>query len=189
MNAPIRSEDTKPAIPASAGRFVHLKVHSAYSLLEGALPISKIAKLADAHMMPAIGLTDTGNMFGALEFSDKLAGAGVQPIAGVTLRVDFREGGSQGRGAIAAIANAATKPAGPLALYALTEVGYANLAKLNSAAFLKTPDTEEPHVKIEWLEARPEGIIALTGGPDGPIDTAIREGRLEIGRASCRERV
>jgi DNA polymerase III subunit alpha len=54
MNAPIRPDETKSAKPANAHRFVHLKVHSAYSLLEGALPISKIAKMAEAHMMPAI---------------------------------------------------------------------------------------------------------------------------------------
>ena len=71
--------------------FVHLKVHSAYSLLEGALPIATLAKLADKRGIPALALTDTNNLFGALEFSDKLAGAGIQPIAGVSLAVDFGE--------------------------------------------------------------------------------------------------
>jgi DNA polymerase-3 subunit alpha len=182
MKAPIPSDPTKPDIPANAGRFVHLKVHSAYSLLEGALPIGKLAKLAEAHTMPAIGLTDSGNMFGALEFSDKLAGAGVQPIAGVTLRVDFREGEAQARGLPKMLTPDSTKPTGPIALFARNEAGYANLAKLNSAAFLETPEPEPPHVKIESLAARSDGIIALTGGPDGPIDTALRDGRPEIAR-------
>ena len=75
--------------------YVHLKVHSAYSLLEGALQIPKIAKLAIAHGMPAVGLTDTNNMFGALEFSDKLAEAGLQPIVGCTLQIDLRESGGK----------------------------------------------------------------------------------------------
>src|ERR671910_3639034 len=69
--------------------FVHLHVHSAYSLLEGALPISKLAEFAKADKQPALALTDTDNMFGALEFSDKLAGYGVQPIVGCALAVDF----------------------------------------------------------------------------------------------------
>ncbi len=185
MKAPIRPADpaAAPAVPANAGRFVHLKVHSAYSLLEGALPISKIAKLAEAHMMPAIGLSDSGNMFGALEFSDKLAGAGIQPVVGVTLKVDFREGGEAGRRAMKAILAEVVQPAGPIALYARTEAGYGNLAKLASAAFLKTSDLEAPHVKIEDVAERADGVIVLTGGPDGPIDTALRDGRPELARS------
>ena len=69
--------------------FVHLHVHSSYSLLEGALPIARLAELAKADRQPALALTDTDNMFGALEFSDKMAGAGVQPIIGCALAVDF----------------------------------------------------------------------------------------------------
>src|SRR6476469_8140021 len=69
--------------------FVHLHVHSSYSLLEGALTIGKLAELAKADRQPAIALTDTDNMFGALEFSDKLASAGIQPIVGCALRIDF----------------------------------------------------------------------------------------------------
>ena len=66
---------TQP-IRMAGPRFVHLKVHSAYSLLEGALPIGKLAKLAAAHGFPALALTDTNNLFGALEFSDKMSGRG-----------------------------------------------------------------------------------------------------------------
>src|SRR5829696_3257537 len=69
--------------------FVHLHVHSSYSLLEGALPIARLAELAKADRQPALALTDTYNMFGALEFSEKLAAAGVQPIIGCALAVDF----------------------------------------------------------------------------------------------------
>src|SRR6478735_11580764 len=69
--------------------FVHLHVHSSYSLLEGALTIGKLAELAKTDRQPALALTDTDNMFGALEFSDKLASAGIQPIVGCALSVDF----------------------------------------------------------------------------------------------------
>ena len=69
--------------------FVHLHVHSSYSLLEGALTIARLAELAKADQQPALALTDTDNMFGALEFSEKLSGSGIQPIIGCALAVDF----------------------------------------------------------------------------------------------------
>src|SRR5258708_197802 len=75
--------------PVSDPGFVHLHVHSSYSLLEGAMTIGRLAELAKADRQPALALTDTDNMFGALEFSDKLAGYGIQPIIGCALCVDF----------------------------------------------------------------------------------------------------
>ena len=71
--------------------FVHLHVHSAYSLREGALAIETLAKLAKADAMPALAITDTNNLFGALEFSEKLAKSGVQPIIGAQITVDFAD--------------------------------------------------------------------------------------------------
>src|SRR5476651_475744 len=91
MTAPTRPPAAETSTVPAQARFVHLKVHSAYSLLEGALPISKLAKLTSAYGYPALALTDTNNLFGALEFSDKLAEAGVQPIIGVAIDVDFGE--------------------------------------------------------------------------------------------------
>ncbi len=73
---------------SSAG-FVHLHVHSAYSLLKGSIKIAKLGELAKADRQPALALTDTDNMFGALEFSDKMAGYGIQPIVGCELAIDF----------------------------------------------------------------------------------------------------
>ena len=167
--------------PAATPRFVHLKVHSAYSLLEGALQISSLAKLAGAQRMPAVGLTDTNNMFGVLEFSDKLAAAGIQPIAGCALQTDF--GDSQGGAQVRLGApDAGAKPAGPLALLCRNEAGYANLMKLGSACFLKPADAEPPHVKPADIAEHGAGLIALTGGPDGPIDSAIRAGQEPLAR-------
>ena len=71
--------------------FVHLHVHSAFSLREGALSIEALAKLAKADSMPALAITDSNNLFGALEFSEKLAKSGVQPIIGAQLTVDFAD--------------------------------------------------------------------------------------------------
>src|ERR1700741_588934 len=78
--------------------FVHLHVHSSYSLLEGALAIARLAELAKADRQPALALTDTDNMFGALEFSDKMAGAGIQPIIGGGLAGDFGDQDPNERG-------------------------------------------------------------------------------------------
>ena len=76
----------------AAKPFVHLRVHSAYSLLEGALTVAKLAELARADHMPALALTDSNNLFGALEFSEGLAETGVQPIIGCTLSLTFGTG-------------------------------------------------------------------------------------------------
>ena len=159
--------------PVAAARFVHLKVHSAYSLLEGALPIGKLAKLADKHAMPALGLTDTNNMFGVLEFSDKLAKEGIQPIAGIAIDVDFQDRRAEPTGGVRLVET--FKPSGRLALLAMNEAGYANLMRLGSACHLKTGETEPPHVRMVDVERWAEGVIALTGGPDGPIDRAIAD--------------
>src|ERR1700690_745856 len=99
--------------------FVHLHVHSAFSLREGALAIETLARLAKADSMPALGITDTNNLFGALEFSEKLSKSGVQPIIGAQITVDFGAAPpSASRLAEAKVARA------PLALIAKDEQGY-----------------------------------------------------------------
>jgi DNA polymerase-3 subunit alpha len=79
-----------PAL-AESPQFVHLRVHSAYSLLEGALPVKKIIAKAVADDQPAIGLTDTNNLFAALEFSKTASGDGLQPIIGCQLSIDMED--------------------------------------------------------------------------------------------------
>src|SRR5258708_38114592 len=148
---------------AGAG-FVHLHVHSSYSLLEGALPIARLADLAKADRQPALALTDTDNMFGALEFSEKLAGVGIQPIIGCAIALDF---GDQDHGARPAIAAAPLRDLPRIVLLAAREEGYRNLMRLNSRAFLDQPANEPPHLKLAWLEGACDGLIALTGGPRG----------------------
>ncbi len=159
-------------------RFVHLKVHSAYSLLEGAMTISKLAKLAEGYGFPAIALTDTNNLFGALEFSDKLWAVGIQPIIGLNIAIDFGDGSSSGDSVLRAGSNQAkSAPAGHMALLAMNEKGFASLLKLASRAFFDPQEAEPPHVKISRLEEFSEGLIALTGGPRGPIDKALAGGQ------------
>jgi DNA polymerase-3 subunit alpha len=157
--------------------FVHLHVHSSYSLLEGALSIARLAELAKADRQPALALTDTDNMFGALEFSEKMAGAGIQPIVGCALAIDFgdQEPGPGGR--------VLDRPR--IVLLAARESGYRSLLRLNSRAFLESPSNEPPHAKIAWLDGETDGLIALTGGPTGPLDTAIVAGQATMASARC----
>ncbi|MGL4261447.1 MAG: PHP domain-containing protein, partial [Afipia sp.] len=83
------SKTVSPKSSALDPGFVHLHVQSAYSLLQGSMTIGKLLDLAKADHQPALALTDNDNMFGALEFSDKLAGYGIQPITGCAMTVDF----------------------------------------------------------------------------------------------------
>jgi len=154
--------------------FVHLHVHSSYSLLEGALKIGKLADLAKADKQPALALTDTDNMFGALEFSEKMASAGIQPIIGTCLSIDF---GDQPRDPRNPVQN---KSLPRLLLLAAREDGYRRLMQLSSRAFLETPPNETPHIQAAWLEGHTDGIIALTGGGTGCLDTAIVAGRVDL---------
>jgi DNA polymerase-3 subunit alpha len=159
--------------------FVHLHVHSAYSLLEGALPVGKLAELARADKQPALALTDTDNMFGALEFSEKMAASGIQPIVGCALAVDFADEARDPR------ANGRARPLPRIVLLAAREAGYRNLMRLCSRAFLETPPNEKPHLKAAWLDDDSDGLIALTGGPSGPLDTAIAAGQADLAATRC----
>ena len=114
------------AIIKSVG-FVHLHVHSSYSLREGALTIETLAKLAKADEMPALAITDTNNLFGALEFSEKLAKSGVQAIIGAQITVDFADApATSNPRADQRLARA------PIVLLAQNEAGYLNLMRLAS---------------------------------------------------------
>src|SRR5580704_13190852 len=159
--------------------FVHLHVHSSYSLLEGALTIPRLAEMAKKDRQPALALTDTDNMFGALEFSEKMASAGIQPIVGCALGVDF--GDQEKRGPV----GGDTWPR--IVLLAARENGYRSLMRLSSRAYLETAPDERPHIKLAWLDDATDGLIALTGGPNGPLDVAIAGGQNALALARCEE--
>src|ERR1700716_3439159 len=168
----------KPSATMSSAGFVHLHVHSAYSLLKGSIKIQKLGELAKADRQPALALTDTDNMFGALEFSDKMAGYGIQPIIGCELAVDFGDQDPNARNAL---------PSAParIVLLAARERGYRSLMRLNSRAFLETPTHQAPHIKFEWLQGEAEDLIALTGGPEGPISLAINADHEGLAATRC----
>ncbi len=161
---------------AEAPAFIHLRTHSAYSLSEGALPVKQLAGMAKDMGMPALAITDTGNLFGALEFAEALAEKGVQPIIGCTLRVEFSDQPVDPRG------GGPQRRLPSLALLAKDAAGYANLMKLSSRAYLDSPDHTEPHVPFAMLAELSAGLICLSGGPAGPVNEAIVAGQSSLAR-------
>jgi DNA polymerase-3 subunit alpha len=158
--------------------FVHLRVHTAYSLSEGALPVDELAALCRAKEMPAAAITDTNNLFGALEFSAAAAKVGVQPIIGCQLDIVCEHGGLGGNGA-----GSHGPEADPLVLLVQNATGYRNLLRLIKEAYLGHADPGDPMVTLDVLARHSDGLIALTGGPDGPIGRQLQEGQEDAARA------
>lgn len=157
--------------------FVHLRVRSAYSLLEGAIKADKIGALAKADHMPAVAIADRANLFGALEFSVVTKGEGVQPIIGCALPVS-------GIGEALPERWAKTPT---IMLLAQSEQGYLNLCDLSSFAYLDIEASDEPHVPWEKVCQFSDGLILLSGGPDGPVDHLFAAGKVKEGRAALAE--
>ncbi len=130
----------------SSPLFVHLRVHSAYSLAEGTFQIGDLIKSVKALEQPAVAITDSFNNFAALEFSDKAVGEGIQPIIGAQVVLSDGE----------------EMPRGEVVLLVQNEAGWLNLSQLISDALLAESDT--PFVPFEALERHHEGLILLTGG-------------------------
>ncbi|MEI7710418.1 MAG: DNA polymerase III subunit alpha [Rhodospirillales bacterium] len=143
--------------------FVHLRAHSAYSLSEGAIRVDKLAALAKDANMPAVAITDSGNLFGALEFSQYCTGKGIQPIVGCQV-------------ALARSDNARLAP-DPIVLLAQNALGLANLQKLSSQGFLDTDPSLKPQQAWGRIAANSAGLLLLTGGTTGPIGRMLAEGQ------------
>ncbi|WP_434617978.1 DNA polymerase III subunit alpha [Tabrizicola sp. M-4] len=157
---------------SNAPRFIHLRVHTEHSLLEGAIPVKKLVKLCAAAEMPAVAVTDTNNMFCALEFSVLAKDAGLQPIVGCQVAVahDPAQPGEKLR-----------MPA-PVVLLAQSEAGYRNLMKLNSCLYLDKAG-QLNQVTLEELERYSAGLICLTGGAEGPVGRFLQQGQGAKARA------
>ena len=158
--------------------FVHLRVHSAYSLSEGAIKVKDLIKLCKKERMPAVAVTDNNNLFGVYEISDTLAKAGIQPIVGALVSVEFAVRGPQ---------TGSRKKPPHVALLVQNEVGYQNLTKLLSAAYLEVEAGDWPHIKAAKLYAHGEGLILLTGGPGGVINQLLLDGQREQAAATLDE--
>ncbi|MEQ8586230.1 MAG: DNA polymerase III subunit alpha [Thalassobaculaceae bacterium] len=160
--------------------FVHLRVHSAYSLAEGAIHAKQLVKLAKQNNMPAVAMTDSGNMFGALEFAVTAAGEGVQPIVGVQLNI--RRPVETERRGLRVVGGRDVMP-DQLPLIAQNEAGYRNLMSLVSQSFLDGTGEEAPQISLEDMEGRTDGLIALTGGIKGAVGRLLLEGRRDDAEA------
>ena len=142
--------------------FVHLRNHSAYSLSEGAIKPDALAGLAADARMPAVAITDSGNLFGALEFSQACVGRGVQPIIGCQIALTRAENDRL--------------PPDPIVLLAQDAGGLANLQRLSSAGFMQG-DPACPQLPWRRVAEHAEGLLLLTGGSRGPVARLLAEGR------------
>jgi DNA polymerase-3 subunit alpha len=155
--------------------FVHLRVKSAYSLLEGAVRPGELAGLCTDAGTPAVAVTDVNNLFGVFEITETLIKAGIQPIVGTLLSVEFAPRSP--------IQTGSRKKPPHIALLVQNEAGYLNLTRLLSSAYLDVEAGDWPHVKAEKLFAHSEGLILLTGGPGGAVNQLLLDGSREAAQA------
>ena len=125
--------------------FNNLKIHTQYSICEGAIKIDELADYCKINKVKAIGLADSNNLCGALEFAEKISKVGTQPIIGTQINILYES------------------IIGKVTLYATSEKGYKNLTKLSSLSYLKKKDTYEPCCDIADLASNNEDLILLTG--------------------------
>ncbi|MDR2666523.1 MAG: DNA polymerase III subunit alpha [Holosporales bacterium] len=140
--------------------FVHLRLHTAYSLCEGAVKIADLMTACVDADIPAVAITDTNNMFGALEFAMKCASNGIQPIQGLLVDIMFEDTLS------------------PVVLLTKNEFGYKNLMKLMTCFYTKQKEGSK-FITTENLAEYKEGIIALSGGASGPAGSLFLHGKQE----------
>ena len=172
--------------------FIHLHTHTAYSLLEGALRIERLGDFCRRNNTPALAMTDRGNLFGALEFSEALADKGIQPIIGVCLPV---HPSASTKGLQTGLPHRLPH----ILLLAKNQGGYRNLMKLISGIHLHNgigdiapdiPQTEadaapsphEPHATLDALADCAEGLLCLTGGSDGLLEHCLLHGQEQRAR-------
>jgi DNA polymerase-3 subunit alpha len=144
--------------------FVPLRVLSSYSMLEGAIDPKDIAKLAKERGFPAIAICDRNGLYGVMPFAAACKAEGVQPIIGALIGVARDDE----RGTV-----------DYLPLFAQDDAGYANLCHLVSSAHLDRPLERDPHVTLDDLSGRTEGLIALTGAGEGGLTRLLAEGQHE----------
>jgi len=125
--------------------FNNLKIHTQYSICEGAIKIDDLANYCKTNKIKAIGLADSYNLCGALEFAEKISKVGTQPIIGTQINI------------------LSDKEIGKITLYATSEQGYKNLTKLSSKSYLKNNNFHDPHCEIDDLISNNEDLILLTG--------------------------
>ena len=141
--------------------FNHIKLHSQYSICEGAIKIEDLKDYCKTNKIQSIGLSDTSNLCGALEFAENISKVGTQPIIGT--QIYFRHEDTTGL----------------LPLIALNEIGYKKIIELSSRSFLENDALSEPHLNLKEVLNNTEGMILLSGTVQGLFGKLFEKGRFE----------
>src|SRR5207248_1508968 len=155
--------------------FLHLRVHSAYSLSAGAIKTKELVQLCRGEAMPAVAITDSGNLFGALEFAIACTEAGIQPIIGC--EIALAPNGSRNGHSSNGNGNGHAAVPDRIVLLVQSETGYRNLLNLVSRAYLDGEAGGEPSITLRELARDGDGLICLTGGAGGPVGRLLAEGQ------------
>ena len=142
-------------------KFNHLKIHTQYSICEGAIKIDKLKDFCKENKIPCLGLSDTSNLCGALEFAENISKVGTQPIIGTQINFKYED------------------TTGLLPLIALNEKGYKRIINLSSKSYLENDNLSDPHLDIKELLIETEGVIILSGTIHGLFGKLFEKGRLE----------
>ena len=163
------AEGPSPApLSGAAGAFVHLRVHSEFSLRDGTVRIEDLARRCAALGMPAVAVTDVCNFYGLVKFHKAATAAGLKPIFGADLF----------------IADAVdSADSYPLCCLVMNERGYRNLTRLLSRAYREGQGVDGPRVLRDWLPGALEGLLALSGGAAGDVGQALVHGKPELARS------
>ena len=165
--------------PMQHAPFVHLHVHTYYSLLDGAVPIDRLAEVCRKQRLPAVAMTDHGNLFGAVEFYQKLSKEGVKPIIGcesyLLTQGSRKEKKPLGQGTLLS----------HLVLLVKNKKGYRNLCRLISSSHLEG-FYYKPRIDKEILQEHHEGLIALSGCLKGEVANLIMNGRVDDAKDAAR---
>ncbi len=145
---------------SNSSNFNHLKIHSQFSICEGAIKIDDLKDISKDNKLKALGLCDTSNLCGALEFAEKLSKSGSQPIIGT--QINFR----------------LNDTIGLLPLFALNEDGYKTIIKLSSLSFLKNDELSDPHLDLNELLSNNEGVAIFSGTINGLIGQLFNKGKF-----------
>ena len=140
--------------------FNHLKIHTQYSICEGAIKIDDLQEFSKSNKIKSLGISDTSNLCGALEFAEKISKSGTQPIIGTQINFKIHN------------------TIGLLPLYALNEIGYKNIIDLSSVSYLKNDELSDPHVTFDYLLNNSEGIALFSGTVFGLFGQLFDKGKF-----------
>tara|TARA_Y100001970_G_scaffold145240_1_gene178390 strand:- start:1689 stop:5078 length:3390 start_codon:yes stop_codon:yes gene_type:complete len=141
--------------------FSNFKIHTPYSICEGAVKIEELANFCKENKLQSVGICDSLNLCGAMEFAEKISKAGSQPIIGT--QINFKLGDNSGK----------------LPLFAMTELGYKNLTKLSSKSYLQSEDKDQPCCSLTDLEKLNEDLIVLSGGHRDFFGNLFKKNKLK----------